>query len=339
MKKGYSILISLAAGVIALWIIFTQFSIRDIMAHFKHAPWWAVGCYLVVNITIMLGHSLRWQHILRTQKYYLPFWHVFWYKVIGYGVSYLTPGAKMGGEAVRAGMLKRHKIPFHQGMSSIVIDKIIEISMYGLFFVVGAFVAFSTHQLPMSISIIFGIIMAWFLVFTGVFYYQMLNGKGFFRGIFRFFRLHKTKKGEEWEKKLVSLERMVSKFYRKNKRQFLNSVIISFFAWSLMFVEYKLILIMLGIHAVTFLQLFLIITFIGASFLLPIPMAAGALEAGQISVFNILKISSSTAGIALALITRTKDLLWTIIGFCALSVYGFRVSPDLEKTKPIKKKK
>lgn len=335
MKKKYGILISLVAGIIAIWIIFTQFSFKEIMSHLANAPLWAILAYVGVTILIMVMHTWRWHHVLKTQQFKVPFKDVFWYKVIGYAVSYLTPGAKLGGEAVRAGLMKRQQIPFHQGMSSIVIDKIMEVSTYGFFFVIGAIVSFSMLKLPLSISIIFIVISAWFLVFMGIFYYQMLKGGSFFKSIFRFFRIHKLKKGKAIEKKTVEMEKLVSTFYRHHKKAFAMSMLISIVAWALMFAEFELILIMLGITNATFMQLFLIITFIGASFLLPVPMALGALEAGQLSVFKMIKLSG-TAGIAVALITRTKDIFWTILGFIALSLYGFKLTDNLEKEPEIK---
>ena len=338
MKKSYGILLSLVAGIIAFWIIFTQFSFKEIVGHLRNAPLWAIFAYLGVSILIMLMHSWRWHYVLKTQKYQLPFKDVFWYKVIGYAVSYLTPGAKLGGEAVRAGLMRRQNIPFHEAMSSIVIDKIMEVSTYGAFFIIGALVVFGTLKLPLSISITFIIISVWFLGFMGIFYYQMLHGGTFFKSIFRFFRIHKLKKGKAIEKKLIEMEKLVSKFYRHHKKAFARSMLISFGAWVLMFAEFELILVMLGITNATFLQLFLIITFIGASFLLPVPMALGALEAGQLSVFKMIKMSG-TAGIALALITRTRDILWTAIGFLALTLYGFKLSNNLDKEPELEEKK
>lgn len=334
MKKIYGIAISLITGIVAFWIIFTQFSIKEIVSTLLGAPAWAVIGYVFISIGIMITLAWRWHNVIKTSGFKVSFWHVFWYKVVGYGVSYLTPGAKIGGEAVRATLLKRNGVKFNEGLSTVVIDKIIEITTSGFFFIIGALVAFASYQLPTSIKLVSLAITAWLTLFFGYFYYQMFRGKSCFKNIFRLLRLHKLKKGKNFEKKLIKFENTVMHFYQKKKKEFIVTLMISLFSWTLMFLEYQLILAMLGIHGVSFNHLFLIITFIGASYLIPVPMALGVLEAGQLSIFKVIGFKQ-TAGIALALVTRTKDLFWTILGFIVLSLYGLNFSKSVQEAQMI----
>lgn len=331
-KKLLAIFFSLAAGAVAFWIIFTQFSFKEVIQSFIGAPLWAIIAYILVSILIMGTYALRWQSVLSAQGHRITFKNAFFYKLVGYAVSYLTPGAKVGGEAVRAGLLKRQGLTFQEGLSSVVIDKILELSTSGFFFVVGAVVAFSTHDFPIAMKAATLVVSGWLLLLLTYFYYRMLKGKECFTTIFTFLGLHKGKKGKTIEKKLRAFEALLIKFYHKDRKKFLVSIAISLISWLLMFVEYKLILVILGIQHTTFMQLFLIITFIGAAYLIPVPMALGALEAGQLSVFSIIGYKD-TAGIALALITRTKDLVWTAIGFIALSYYGLSISKSVQEAR------
>ena len=332
MKKIYGIALSLVAGAIAFWLIFTQFSIKEVVDSLAHAPVWAVASYVLVSIGIMATLAWRWHNILKTKGHKISFWHVFWYKVAGYGVSYLTPGAKIGGEAIRATLLKRNGVSFKDGLGTVVIDKIMEITTSGFFFIIGALVAFISYQLPVSIKIMSLLITAWVTIFFGYFYIQMFRGKPCFKNIFRLLQLHRIKRLRGFEHKLIAFEKTIMHFYQKKRGEFFVTLLISLFSWTLMFLEYELILTMLGIHGVTFNELFLIITFIGASYLLPVPMALGALEAGQLSVFKVIGFKQAS-GIALALVTRTKDLVWTLLGFAAISLYGLNFSKSVKDAK------
>ena len=57
MKKIYGIGISLIAGIIAFWIIFTQFSFKEIVSHMQGAPIWAIIGYIDVIIILMITHA------------------------------------------------------------------------------------------------------------------------------------------------------------------------------------------------------------------------------------------------------------------------------------------
>ena len=332
MKKSWNIIISLLAGAGALWIIFTQFSVHSIWMTIKDAPWWSIVGYVVVSVAIMASLAWRWDIILRAKGIRISFWHVMWYRIIGYGVSYMTPGAKIGGEAVRAKLLLRHEAHLNKGLSTVVIDKIMEVSTAGFFFLVGAVAAFMMYEVPLSLKIATIVITLWIALIFGSFYFQMFRGKYFFKPLFRFLRLHHLRHGHSLEEKLERFERVVMHFFRKKQRAFLGTFLTSLLAWLLMFAEYWFILSMLRTTDISFNMLFLIITFIGGSYLIPVPMALGVLEAGQVSAFHLIGLAK-VAGVALALVTRTKDLVWTVLGLIALSLYGLHPRESVKEAK------
>jgi uncharacterized protein (TIRG00374 family) len=337
MKRIWGIGISIVAGVVALWIVFTQFSFYDIINSFSAAPLPAVLGFILVNIVIMLLLTWRWQRIMHVQKLKrVPFVHLFAYKIIGYGVSYVTPGVKVGGEAVRANLLQRHKISFHKGLSSIAVDKLLELSTSSVFFIVGAIVAFFLFDLPAGIKWVSFFLIIWLLLVISLLYYQAFVGKPYLQRFFRFCGLHKAKWGRSFERRLKVFERMIIEFHTEHKREFFIACGISFLTFVLMFFEFHLILVMLNITWLSFSELFLIITIVNASYFIPIPMALGVLEAGQLSVFRLLRLKDA-AGIALALLTRTKDLVWTLIGFIMLTFYGINVGKSVKEAQSLGK--
>jgi uncharacterized membrane protein YbhN (UPF0104 family) len=61
----------------------------------------------------------------------------------------------------------------------------------------------------------------------------------------------------------------------------------------------------------------------GAAYIFPFPMAIGALEASQVTVFKIMKIPISS-GIAMALLIRGKDLLFSFYGLIIYIYYKMK---------------
>jgi uncharacterized protein (TIRG00374 family) len=243
----------------------------------------------------------------------------------------MTPTAKIGGEPVRAGLLKRHNMKFKESLSTVVIDKTLELSTCGMFFAIGVIILFFKHTLTGDAVVLFGGFAIAFVLLIGAFYLQMFRGKEFMGKAFRFTRLHKSKKGAKWEKQLTKFEQLVIKFYHKDTKQFWYTILITAVSWGFTFLEYKSILLILGYGSANLLQIFMIFSFVGAAYLVPIPMAVGSLEASQIGVFALIGLPVA-AGIALALVTRIKDIMWTALGFIALSIYGLSFGKTINES-------
>jgi uncharacterized membrane protein YbhN (UPF0104 family) len=109
---------------------------------------------------------------------------------------------------------------------------------------------------------------------------------------------------------------------------------LSLLSWAIMFIEYKIVLTIVGYPDASLASVFLIISLLGAAYLVPIPMALGSLEASQVSAFALTSMRSA-AGVALALVVRAKDLAWAIIAFIALSFFGFKVIKSIKEAQPV----
>lgn len=337
MNKKHYIALSLIAGLIALWIIFTKISIADILKTFENAPLWAVLGYVFSHIVIMFCLVLRWKVVIKSKEHKkISLWHLYWYKVIGYGVSFVTPTAKVGGEPVRAALLARHNIKFRKALSTVVIDKTIELTASGIFFIIGALVLLTMAPLPNTLRIIMTVVALVFIILIVYFYYQMLNGKDFFGKIYKKLRLHKSKRGKKIYKKLQTFEQLIIDFYHKDTKRFIQAITITFISLAITFIEYKSLMAILGFYDVNFFQLFLIISVVGVAYLIPIPMAIGSLEASQISLYAAIGLTSAAA-VASSFLVRIKDLVWTICGFIALSIYGLSFSKTVKEANSLSK--
>jgi hypothetical protein len=116
----------------------------------------------------------------------------------------------------------------------------------------------------------------------------------------------------------MEFEEPIIKFYTEKKKAFFIALGLSITSLLLSLVEYKLLLLMLGINA-SLSVVFMVFSVVGFAFLVPVPMGLGSLEAFQVSLFSVLGIGSAS-GIGLAMITRARDLLWVLVGVI-LSLY------------------
>jgi uncharacterized protein (TIRG00374 family) len=185
---------------------------------------------------------------------------------------------------------------------------------------------------PAIADILIVIISILFLAII-IFNYRMLKGKKVFHHIFTFFRLQKIKRLKNFEKKLINVESLIIKFYHKDTKYFYQAISICLLSWCLMFFEYKVAGLMVG-QNLTPMQSFLIFSFVGIAYIMPIPMALGTLEASQISAFSILGINPA-AGLALSFLVRLKDFCIAIIGAIMLGIYGVSLKKTVEETKYI----
>jgi uncharacterized protein (TIRG00374 family) len=319
-KQQLLLVWSLIIGAICLVIVFLKIPVKESFSFFLKARFEYVLLFLLISLVIMISNSWRWWLILRSQGHKIPFFSLIGYKYAGFSISFLTPGPRMGGEAVSAGLLAKHKIKFTKALSSVIIDKSIDLSLSGVFFLIGAVTILVNFALPENLKILIIIVAVMMIMLVVYFYQQMLTGQDFFMKLFKVLQLHKLKNFNKYESKIKEFEDHIRVFYQRDKKEFIYACLLTALSWAFMFLEYKTALLMLGFN-VSYLHIFFIFSFVGLAYLMPLPMAIGSLEAGQISAFSIFGMPSA-GGVALSMLIRARDLLWSLIGLLVLSYYG-----------------
>ena len=310
-KKMLSIVASILLGVMIIIILLFKYPFREVISTFTNFTFFLVLAYLAVSLLIMTTLTLRWKIILNALGHKVSFHKLVSYRLIGYGISYLTPSAKVGGEPIRAALLKRQGIGFKEGLSSVVIDKTLELSLSAVFFIVGVFLLVLAYAVPGRLLAVLLVLALLFLYIVWKFYSRIFRGKPVFTALFRMLRLHKLKFMAKYQSKILTFEKPIIHFYRTQKKEFFIATGLSVISLGLSMLEFKLVLLMLGINA-NLGVVFLVLSLAGLAFMVPLPMALGSFEAFQISLFSIVKIGSAAAGIGVAMITRSRDLLWVL---------------------------
>lgn len=336
-SKKAVVVFSVLIGILALWYIFSQISFESVLQTLEGATWQQILVYSIIQVVMFFLLSYRWKLVLNSQGINnVSLFRLNNYKLVGYGVSYITPSAKIGGEPVRAGLLSsREGIPFDKALSTVVIDKTLELTTSVLFFVIGGIFMLMFFAIPKKLGIVVIVVSILLVIIFGIFNYRMIMGKSFFLKVFRLLGLSKIKKLKKFTKKLGDFEKLVIKFYHKDRKFLMYTFLVSLVAWALMFLEFGIAGLMVG-QNLSALQIFLIFSFVGAAYLVPIPMALGALEAGQISVFSLVDVKTAT-GVALSLLVRLKDIIISAIGLLLLTFYGLKFKEVVKNAKRLDK--
>lgn len=329
--KNWITIIFILVGISGLYFILKEYSIKDIFNTYKNFNPLILLFYVVAVFSIFLILTWRWDVILKSRNIKIPFRKLLVYRTIGTSINFLTPGPRVGGEPTQATLMTKHDVNFTEGLTTIMIDKIIDTTTSGLLFIIGVILVGIKYSYSTQLKITFTILGGIFLLIIGLFYYRMLTNRHFFLRVFHILGLDKIK-NKFWikaERKIEEIELMMIEFYKNNNEAFIKALGISALSWIAMFFEYKFATQLIGIN-VGVVEIFFIVSFIGMAILFPIPMAIGVLEAGQISAFALIGLQAS-AGVALAFLVRAKDIMTAIIGMILLAFYGFHVPKVVRK--------
>lgn len=233
---------------------------------------------------------------------------------IGEAYNVITPFATLGGEPVKAQLLKENQgLSLKQGASSLIIAKTTFLVGLILFFIPGIFMIMKSSEIPgefKTISLvgmtIFSTSILLFFVFqiTGTlgkvcaWLGQKINNPGLKKTLYE----------------LEHLNELFSSFYGKFSARVVKAVILAFLGWVVGLAEMYVTLHFLG-FSVSLYELWIMeamaqLVKIG-SFM--IPLSLGAQEGGLILIFTALGYPANL-GLTVSLVRRIRELVWVGLG-------------------------
>jgi uncharacterized protein (TIRG00374 family) len=269
--------------------------------------------------------TLGWRYAFRRDT--VPFSALLAARLAGEAFNLTTPTASVGGEAVKA-WLVRPWSPFTDSLPSVIIAKTTIVIGQALFVVVGLLAAHAA--LPSDSLVIRG--MEWLLVIQllAVGGFVVVQAGGALRGSTRWLQRSGWLAGRPLDT-LGQVNDELAHFYRHEPRRLTLSILYHFLAWLIGVLEPWLILRWIGLP-VSLAQAAAIEAFSTgirfAAFL--VPGYLGALEAGHIAIFAALGLGAP-AGLSFTLIRRVRELAWTGLGFLLLIPLRAQ-APDSEKS-------
>lgn len=332
LGKKTLLILSLAVGVVLFILAFQQAGFEKIQETLVLFPKKTLLTLFLVNsaAAILIG-GYRWYVIFRSQGCHISFWKIIQAKFVGFSVSYITPAALVGGEPVRAYMVKEGSdCGWEKAFASVIIDQIIFFMTLFLLMVLSFILLLENFAIPREITY-----SAFFLIALGLCIMYMLYNKTLNRHdgekAFFSFIIYKTKlnKISFIKKRLRSIEEMdqlIENFFRKNTKASLLAFMSAFLEFFFYIVVVFLMCSFLN-EPVSFfnaLEIFFLITLAN---LVPIPGALGSFELFLTVIFDLLGMGKET-GFAFSLLFRFINVALCFVGLIVLLLF---ISKTLSK--------
>lgn len=310
----FTLLIGGAAMFVALLI---QIGPGAIVSSFSELSWrlLVILCFPFALVTAF--DTLGWRFAFRHDG--VPFRVLLFARMAGEAFNVTTPTASVGGEAVKAWLLRPY-VPLEESLPSVIVAKTTITIAQAFFLLLGIAVAWPT--LPADSPLLRA--MQWLLVIEiiGVGGFVLVQVVGVLGGGSRMLGRLGLLGTVDRSQTLGHMDRALTHFYRHEPRRLLLSIACHFLGWALSALETYVILHALGLP-VPFATATVIEAFgTGirfATFLVPAHL--GALEGGHVMTFAALGLGAP-AGLVFSLVRRVREVAWTGMGFVVLAALG-----------------
>lgn len=316
MKKLLLFLISLLVGLgLFFWVLETV-GWQEIKRAFLAFTGWKGLVIFALTFLIMLVSNWKWKEILKSENVKISFSELFRSYLAGFALMFLAPIIFWGGELFRGYVLKeKNSVPWHKGMGSVIIDRILEWTTNLIIILIGGiFFVFLINFPPLKLLTIFGGALLVALLAIGLFYFKCIKNESIIGFILR------NNKNQPLE-----TEKEVFSFFNFKKPAVWKCFGISFLRAGIMYLRAWVLILFLGKNFGP-LESLSILGFSYLAAMIPTPTSLGSHEAIQTFAFSSFGIGASTAT-AFTMIIRGAELIFALAGI----IIFFRLGIDLLK--------
>lgn len=299
--------------------------IRDALAHF------GVGFLAVVAIELLLdaANTLGWRATF-PRGVIVPFWRLYWVRMAGTAVNQLTPTATLGGEVVKAALL-RPFVTTTDAVASQIAARMSYAAAQAILVLLG--LATILGHLRDSPELATAIVFGFALTFGGVAAFVLWQRRGFFAPLARS-AARLGMQGDRWTRlhgAADALDARLATLYVERPGSFAASIGWHLVGQLLSVLQLQFILVWLGTPT-SFATCLAIEAFAlvldSATFF--VPGRIGVQEGGRVLVFTTLGLRAAT-GLTVALIVRIAQLIVAALG---LAAYGVLAASARVETRP-----
>jgi uncharacterized protein (TIRG00374 family) len=248
------------------------------------------------------------------------------FRQIGEAYNTITPLGTLGGEPVKAHLLKEHcNVSLKQTLSSLIIARTTFLAALIIFCIQGVFLILNSTSISSEFKTVSLAGLASFSLMIFLFFIFQITGT--LGKLCQWFS-SKTKKpsAQSFLEKLIQLDKLFSVYYREYPLRIFISILLALLGWVLGLGEVYLIFYFLG-FSTTLTDIWIIeamaqLVKAGSFF---IPFSIGALEGGLVLIFSSLGYPGSL-GLAASLIGRVKQLTWVAVGLLLGSLMAFKTT-------------
>jgi len=271
--------------------------------------------FLALSAAVFFTYAARWSIVLRAMDEGRPppsLATLVRLRAAEHAVSSMIPSAHLSGEPVRALLLRRRGRDWTRAISSVAMDRMLDVSassVAGPVYVAVFFVAndVSAAAAPWMMAAMIGLLVA-----LGAFYVRAYRGGRLISFLARG-GVFGPARGA-----LETIERELSAFLRTPK--FFVALAVSFVAEMLVIVELWM-LARAFVLPISLPTLVGVMVGMGIAQLVPIPAAIGSLEATEVGVLTLAG-AGAPLGLAVGLLIRLRETLWIVVGFATLYAEG-----------------
>ncbi len=317
-KRLISIIFWLIAFAL-LGLVLRNVSLTAVLHSLQQLTCQQIIALIGLNALILVLLTARWWLILWGLGYKLPFGLTVGHRLAAFGVSYFTPGPQFGGEPVQVLLVEKvHDVPRITAVSSVTLDKTLELLVNFSFLALGVVVILQSQFLgdglgwqTATFSILLFSLPVLYLV-------SLWRGNqpiaGFMRLSLPVFgrRLAWSNKFETAIQSMATSEKQAGEFYHESPAVVWSALNVSVLGWVMMVVEFGTMLTFLGAN-VSFLQAIMILTAVRFAFLLPLPGGLGTVEAALVWALTQLGFNPAV-GLSASLLIRGRDVLLGLLG-------------------------
>lgn len=277
----------------------------------------------ILGLTVLMAATAtwRWKEILKSQGYNIPTISLFRPYLAGFSLCYLVPMVVLGGEFFRSYFIReKFDVPLKKSLASVILDRILEVTVYLVVIVAGLIFFFLKIGLPpKNLGIILAGLLTFFIAGISFFYF-----KGFKReSIAKFFpRLFNQKL---FDSEPLEIEKAIFQFLKPKKSFFWKGWGLTFLKSAIALVRAWLLILFLG-KTMGFSALS-ILGFTYLALMIPIPANIGCHEAFQAFAFNSLELGAGL-GTAFSMIIRGAEITVALIGLLFLFRLGIKLFED-----------
>ena len=321
-------LVFLLLGLALLIWVVTQADIDEIWRQVSAVSALGVCGIFAIYTLYFAADAISWQVTIDTVEM-TGRWaaRLFFVRMIGEAYNNITPLASMGGEPIKAWLLKtNYGVPMRESSASLILAK--TASMFSLVLLVAvALVAILLREDVTSAHKVMAMIGFAWLVFNVVVFYLMQHLK---LSTFTATRLGRTRAGQRLGSVLAamhSVDERFARFYRYERGRLALSMTYAMANWLLGVFELYFILYLIG-HPVTWMEAWIIEAMVQmirtAAFFIPAGLGA---QEGALMIACGALTGAPAAGIAAALVRRFREIVWIALSLAIASV--FRINPRL----------
>lgn len=324
----YAKIIFLALGIALLVWVLRHANIEQIWQQVSSISWLGLAGILFIYSLYFGADVVSWQ--LTIESVGMSFaWarRLFVVRMIGEAYNNITPMASMGGEPIKAWLLKtNYNVPLRDSSASLILAKTASMFSLVLFVSVALMLALAHDELSHNEKLAASVGLAW-LIFNVVVFFLMQHLK---LSTFTATRLGRTRIGRRMESFLAglhSIDDQFARFYKFHRRRLVLAMAFAMLNWLFGVLELYYIMMLIG-HPLSWSDAWIIEAAVQlirtAAFFIPAGIGAqeGALMITCGAIAGVPEV-----GVAAALVRRFRELIW--IGLSLVFAARLNVNPKL----------